>query len=234
MTKVIPTWRRPLRRVGEAADPYFQSVTWLLHMDGANGATSFADSSRYARASTPYGAAQISSAQSKFGGSSGYFTTNSHIRTTPVTELWLNGDFTLETFVYPNTSADMMLAGSTSTSNTQIFRLNESGTAGRLSLYDGFSNVFSNLSAGITANSWQHLAYARIGTITRAFRNGVVVGTNTTWTGTLRCDVIGSGFFSGNGANWANAYIDEFRVTKGVCRYTGNFTPPGSAFQGLL
>lgn len=233
MTKLIPTWRRPLRRVGEASDPYFQSVTWLLHMDGVNGGTTFTDSSRYTRASVAYGAAQTSSTQSKFGNSSGYFTTNSHIRTTPIAELQLNGDFTLETFVYPNTSSDMMLASSASTQNTQIFRLNENAT-GRLSLYDGSAYVFNSLSAGITANSWQHIAYARIGTVTRAFRNGVVVGTNTTWSGTLRCDIIGSGFYSSSGANWANAYIDEFRVTKGVCRYTANFTPPGSAFQGLL
>ena len=30
-----------------------------------------------------------------------------------------------------------------------------------------------------------------------------------------------------------NGYIDEFRVTKGVARYLGAFTPPGASFPLL-
>lgn len=206
-------------------DPFFSNVTWLLKMEGANAGTLFTDSSSYIRSSTAYGAAQTSTTQKKSGSTSGSFNgTNSHIRTTATTDLQLTGDFTIETWVYPNSTADMQLASSQATNNTQIFRLNESAT-GRLSLYDGSANVFLSVSAGITASTWQHIAFARTGTTTRAFVNGSIVATNSSWSGTLRCDVIGSGWFLGAGTGWANAYIDEFRITKGVCRYTSAFLP---------
>ena len=67
------------------------------------------------------------------------------------------------------------------------------------------------------------------------FVNGTQIGTtNTSWTGTFRMDVIGTFFF--NGARFTappvdfNGYIDDLRITKGVARYTANFTPPTAPF----
>lgn len=223
-------FRSQRRRAGVPGDPFFQSVTLLLHMEGTPGANAFIDSSKYARVMVPYGAAVTSSTQKRFGNTSGSFNgSNAHLRTTAVAELLLDGNFTIETFVYPNSAADMMLAGSQTTGNTQLFRLNENGTAGRLSLYDGSSYVFNSIVAGIAANTWQHIAFARTGTTTRAFVNGSQVAVNTTWAGSLRCDVIGSSWLSG-GSSWANAFIDEFRITKGICRYVNAFTAPTAAF----
>lgn len=61
------------RPVALPTDPDFASVALLLHMDGANGSASFTDSSGNAHAVTANGGAQISTAQSKFGGSSADF-----------------------------------------------------------------------------------------------------------------------------------------------------------------
>lgn len=65
------------------------------------------------------------------------------------------------------------------------------------------------------------------------FVDGVQVGsTNTSWTGTFRMDIIGTFFFNGNryfGYDF-NGKIDELRITKGVARYTANFTAPTAPF----
>ena len=52
------------------ADQYWRNVVLALPMDGANGSTTFTDISPTPKAVTRYGNAQISTAQSKFGGAS--------------------------------------------------------------------------------------------------------------------------------------------------------------------
>ena len=51
-------------------DPYRSQVSLLLHGDGANGSTTIVDSSPSPKTVTAVGNAQISTTQSKFGGSS--------------------------------------------------------------------------------------------------------------------------------------------------------------------
>lgn len=100
-----------------------------------------------------------------------------------------------------------------------------------MSFYMSDTQVFSSTPAGITANQWQHLAFCRSGSSTRMFVNGVQIGSTATFSGTFRMDVIGKFFVVGveGGADF-NGYIDEVRITKGVARYTSNFTPPSAAF----
>jgi len=57
----------------------FSNVTLLLNFDGANASTVFTDSSGYARTVTPYNTAAISTAQSKFGGSSALFDSHGYL-----------------------------------------------------------------------------------------------------------------------------------------------------------
>jgi len=59
--------------------------------------------------------------------------------------------------------------------------------------------------------------------------NGTEVGTAGGLSGAISAS---NGALIGNYVNayWLNAHIDELRISKGICRYTSNFTPSTSAF----
>jgi hypothetical protein len=81
-----------------------------------------------------------------------------------------------------------------------------------------------------TNNAWNHLAISRASGVTRLFINGVVstnTYTDTNDYGSTKPIVIGAQF---NGTTAYIGYVDDFRVTKGLARYTTTFTPSTTAF----
>jgi prepilin-type N-terminal cleavage/methylation domain-containing protein len=200
------------------ASPSNTNISLLMNCNGS----SFIDSSIYARTITiQAGTPSLSSVQSKFGSKSCLLNSGSRLGFNDTTELDLTGDFTIESWIYPLSTGDRIVAGHSS-QNVQIFRLNEGGT-GTLSFYLNGVQVFSPVAAGITPNNWYHVAISRSGTITKMFVNGVQVGSNnTTWSGSFKINMIGINWFG----SYFDGYIDDFRVTKGVSWYNSNFTPP--------
>jgi len=67
-----------------ADDPYFTRTTLLVPFNGANNSTVFTDYSFNPKTLTAVGNAKIVTAQSKFGGSSGYFDGGGDYLTTPL------------------------------------------------------------------------------------------------------------------------------------------------------
>lgn len=68
---------------GGGGDIDFANVAMLLHFDGADGDSVITDSSSYARTMTRQGTAEVDTAQSVFGGSSGYIPASTNGWTTP-------------------------------------------------------------------------------------------------------------------------------------------------------
>jgi hypothetical protein len=221
-----------------AGDAYFSAVSLLLHCDGVNGSVYVADHSTLARQVTVSGNAQISTAQSKFGGSSLYFDgTGDYVSVAHHASLVMGSDdFTMELWVRPSAlSATAMLINKANATNapyqTQIYLLATGAVVARS--YDASSiELYSITSAAGAAEvgSWTHIALCRSGSTLSLYVNGVPAGTDT-YVGalpdtgfTLSIGAYSSGTFGLNG------YIDELRITKGVARYTTNFTPAAEAF----
>jgi len=228
---VVDGWSEYTAGPPTSTDPDFASVSLLLHMDGSNGSTTFTDSSSNAFTVTPFGNAQISTTDPKFGtgaltldGSGDYLTlaVNSAFQ-------FGTGDFTVECWVFPNNAS----------ANAGLFQIGTNNTAGSLSVntFNGQWRVTDVGTGGadmtsVTAGAWQHLAVTRSGTSVRMFINGVQAGSTLTWSTNFSQNQLNIGFYFSTSFA-INARIDEFRVTKGVARYTANFTPPTAPFPDI-
>ena len=85
----------------------------------------------------------------------------------------------------------------------------------------------------MSTGQWYHIAVCRASGSTRMFVNGTQVGSTYVDTTTyLQTPVfIGSSYLGTT--ELLNGYIDDMRVTKGLARYTANFTPPTTAFPNF-
>lgn len=215
-------------------DADFDSVSLLLHMDGSNASTTFTDSSLKGQTVTANGNAQISTSQSKFGGSSAAFDGNSDwLAVTSDSALALDsGDFTIEMFVYFNAVSanqglyDTIAVGGSGTRSTGLVWYLTS--ANKLSVFSGGSDR-GPTAATLSSATWYHIALVRASGTFSYFINGTKDATTFTLT-TNFTDTNALLGRIGDGTYWLNGYIDELRVTKGVARYSANFTAPTAAF----
>jgi hypothetical protein len=217
-------------------DPSFAFNSLLLHGNGTNGSTVITDSSGSPKAVTAVGNAQISTAQSKFGGSSIAFNgTNSYIQSASNTAFsYGTGDFTIEFWAYLNSTADQafyetqLVGGIGTRANGFVFVL----SSGKLNVFSG--GTFRGASTtSVTSLAWHHIALVRSGNTFTYYLNGVNDGSFSALVNPA-INVTDSSFLCGRLTDTAgyflNGYIDDLRITKGVARYTSNFTPPTLPF----
>lgn len=184
------------------------------------------------------GNAQISTTQSKWGGSSMYFDgTGDYLTTYDQTykSSLGSGDWTFECWVYvvalPASSSvptafyhlknDSALA-------TTVFVIELSNT-GAINLSTGTSLIASGTAGKITTGSWIHFACVRYNGTIKTYFNGtsdISVANTTTYNGSYV--QIGAWRYSGYDYS-LNGYMDDVRITK-YARYTANFTPPTATF----
>lgn len=91
----------------------------------------------------------------------------------------------------------------------------------------------------VSANTWYHLAAVRDGSNVHLFIDGVAqvltadtpIGSNDV--GDISA-VLAVGADSTDGTESVNGWMDEVRVSKGIARWTSNFTPPTLAYSSQV
>jgi len=220
-----------IRKVGGGADAG-PSPSLLLHMNGSNGSTTFTDSSLN-NFTMDVVSTTISTAVAKFGGASGYFSTEGYIyKDTSVDELKFPGDFCVEMWYYPlaldsnQCLYDASLIGQGGTrGDGWAIAIDDTGQM--YWFHDGTAN---NTSASPIANQWNFIAVTRSGSDLRVFLNGTEVLLLTNSVDFSRGGAIIGSINETIGAFSLDGYVDDVRVTKGIARYTSNFTPPTAQF----
>jgi hypothetical protein len=218
-----------------SGDPYFSSVKSLLHFDGTDASTTFTDQT--GKTWTAAGAAQLSTANALYGTAVGGFNgTNSQITTPTSTDFTMgSGDFTVELIIKPLALAagTHVIFYHTGTGGYSWCNLLTTGTA--LSLYMSSAGTSWDLANNVTVGTlatgnWYKIALSRNGTTLGYYIDGTRNGTvNLSTTAVLTCS--GVMVIGGVAAQWSYCYLDEFRITKGVGRYSGaSYTTQTAAF----
>ena len=240
------TWKRSTLS-SWTVDPYISSVSLLLPMEGTGG--SFVDSSSSPKTITTYYGATQSTSVYKFGAKSMYlngttFGSAPYISAPYSSAFDLSaGDWTVECWAYAtalNESNNLFAITNTGSSYAQATVVPlANGSAYFLTQGAGGDWLDTTLAAAGTfvLNTWQHVAAVRSGNVFRLYVNGTSVisfNSASALSSGSGLSTIGARLPAGNssvGSQTWQGYIDDFRVTKGLARYSGaSLTVPTEAF----
>lgn len=220
-----------------AGDSNYASVSLHLPFNGPASSATFFDRAPVPKAITNTGGATILADQSKYNGTSLYLDGANDTLSTPshADFNFGTGDFTIELWVYgtrtnqPHGFPRILANGAYLASGAwNLVLISSSGALG----FDTYNGSVANGSAigTLPENTWSHIAVTRQSGTLRTFLNGTVITTKTdnqslsgAYVTNIGSDTVS--FFKG--------YIDDLRITKGVARYTANFTPVECQIGGL-
>ena len=235
-----------------AIDSNYNSVVLLLHAeDGV-----LTDSSATPKTVTANGNAALSTAQAKFGSSSVAFDGTGDYLSTPnsVDFDFGAGDLTIEAWVYiaGNSSPDAggergvnicstwNAIGTASISGWALTVLGSTTTTGTglaFSSWNAGAATIYTSTVSVSQSQWHHVAATVTSGVRKLFLDGVLVSGTTTTVGAgyTTPNSLSSPLRVGMTANTIypvalNGYIDGLRITKGVARYTADFTPSTEPF----
>lgn len=240
----------PIKGVGDASyGTYDQYTKALLHFDGSEGSYTFRDEIQniwtpYRYPSTSGSGPYISTAQQKFGTGSGYFAGSAvgDWIETPTQFNFGSQDWTCDFWIRPNFDGietswtHRGLFGydvddynfwsceiSGSATDNQRFRYIEKLSGS--SVYAAIGSIMP-----LQEDVWQHVAFVKQGTNLKGYLSGTNY-MNTTIGSSMR-SFMNQIFKIGNvgTASMYRGYMDEFRLSIGIKRWTSNFTPPTAPY----
>lgn len=209
-----------------------QYTKLLLHMDTDN----YEDQSENNHSFNLNGNAFYDTSTKKFGTSSLYLDGTGDYIDVPDSEDWNygTGDFTIDFWVMFDSGSRTVRRNIITQSyndNNNVYCYWHISDGLSFTVIDGGAYTVSSHTgtSGWSDSTWYHIAIVRNGSSWKIYRNGTSVASATASitvpniTAPLK---IGSGItYSGQYYDF-KGYIDEVRISKGIARWTENFTPP--------
>lgn len=201
-------------------DPFFANVVALLHFDDVSGGV-FTDVT--GKTWTPHGSVAINATQPKWGIGAAQFSGGYIDTATDAGFGFGTGEYTIEGWESNNSSGDRCMFDTRG--GGQGIGIYVSTTSGNFSLANNSAIIASSVSAAPGVPFYGHWAVCKDNTagITYGYINGVMVffiADIRTLASSSNC-VIGANFIN---TQLFSGFMDDMRVTKGVCRYPGGTT----------
>ncbi len=140
-----------------------------------------------------------------------------------------NREFTVEFFyksvTYSSSYPAILIFGSGWSTGALSLNARRTNTGNVVSVYTFDANYFVT-TTNINTGNFIHIALERFNDVLTLYVSGVAVG-NIPFSGVTLSNQL---FLGSTGQNAITMLIDEFRITSGVARYKGNFTPPNEPF----
>lgn len=212
-------------------------VQLLLHCDGVDQSTSFPDSSDYSRSISAVATAQVDTdITDAFGNNEGVLQcdgNSDYLSVTDFAELDLGStDFTFDFWVRFNSISGHQGFFGRDDGSSYFYCAWESGSHIRFRDYPS-DTINTAWSWSPSINTWYHIAIVRYSDNVRCYVDGTQLGATIPCSGTFTARTsplfIGSSFSAGY---FLNGWIDEFRFSPGIARWTSNFTPPTEPYAG--
>ncbi len=216
------------------------NIVLMLHFDGPNGSTNFIDSSRSEHPMTAAGGAVISTAQSLLTSSGDFNNEPTSLVSCPNSQDFNfgAGAWTIEAFLWVRpTNNNAFLCGSYQGAAFSGFYCLVQFATPAMSFYrdDEPFTVYTVSGGALSTETWHHVAWVRDNDEIRIYQDGGMLGRlvinaaagvrfstdEFTVGGNNDASVTFDGF---------DGYVEDLRVSKGLARYTGTTSAPGSCF----
>ena len=218
-----------------AFDPYWSNVVLAMRMDGLTELTG---------KTVTVGVGMPSIVTGRFGNCLA-FANNTSLRVSNSSSFEFgSGDFTIECWYKPaNFSKRNVLfyhgaADGIGSSVMLDVEITNAQVEIRFTSSDGSVRTIGNSLNTLIAGNWYHLVGTRFNGQLHVFVNGVmdnVVANTVPGNGIMRASSINY-YIGAQGTNgtpgMGGGLLDDLRITKGIARYTTNFTPPTAPFPG--
>lgn len=221
--------------VGVRTDAYHANLVLALPLIGSkDDVSNSVNSGSTTKAITSNGDPVASNAASNFyGGSFVFDGSGDYLSSSSSADLTFGtGNFTIECWVYQTSAASAedgifqisTTSGGLAATQSDTITLQTNG-----SVYRSYANNTSTpFSTAVITNKWVHLALVRSSTSLNLFVNGVKDAT------TISDSRNYSGTYLAIGGYYSTSYlwvgnISDFRVYKGVAKYTSNFIPASTS-----